>query len=314
MVRKERPELEEQKDSLVINIASGKRKLQELEDEVLRKSHILHSSIMFVCVYRLLNETSGSLLDDVQLVNTLQTSKVTATEVPEQLEISELTESQIDTAREAYRPCAQRASILFFVLNDLGYIDPMYQFSLDAYINLFNLSIESSPCSHKLEKRINNLNRHQTYAVYRVFDLFADTPVEDCLSVTSSCSVSTCAKILEAFRMLNTDEYSFFFSRGDCCTKTHLPCECVCQVLADSTMRTPLIFVLSPGVDPMAALVQLAETSGMGQRFFALSLGQGQAPIATRLIKEGVTNGEVISLPLFLPLFISFFIASSAIS
>lgn len=39
---------------------------------------------------------------------------------------------------QAYRPCAQRASILFFVLNDLGYIDPMYQFSLNAYINLFN--------------------------------------------------------------------------------------------------------------------------------------------------------------------------------
>lgn len=53
-----------------------------------------------VYVYRLLNEATGSLLDDVQLVNTLQTSKVTATEVAEQLEISELTESQIDTARE----------------------------------------------------------------------------------------------------------------------------------------------------------------------------------------------------------------------
>lgn len=53
-----------------------------------------------MCVSRLLNEASGSLLDDVQLVNTLQTSKVTATEVAEQLEISELTESQIDTARE----------------------------------------------------------------------------------------------------------------------------------------------------------------------------------------------------------------------
>lgn len=87
--------------------------------------------------------------------------------------IARETDKAIDTTLcvfvcvQAYRPCAQRASILFFVLNDLGYIDPMYQFSLDAYINLFNLSIESSPCSHKLEKRINNLNRHHTYAVYR---------------------------------------------------------------------------------------------------------------------------------------------------
>lgn len=51
-------------------------------------------------VCRLLNETSGSLLDDLQLVNTLQTSKVTSTEVSEQLETSEQTEIMIDTARE----------------------------------------------------------------------------------------------------------------------------------------------------------------------------------------------------------------------
>eukprot|EP00061_Rhincodon_typus_P006125 g26428.t1 len=84
VVRKERPELEEQKDSLVMNIAAGKKKLKELEDEILR----------------LLNEATGSLLDDVQLVNTLQTSKVTATEVAEQIDSSETTEVKIDSARE----------------------------------------------------------------------------------------------------------------------------------------------------------------------------------------------------------------------
>ncbi|XP_044939240.1 dynein axonemal heavy chain 2 isoform X5 [Mustela putorius furo] len=151
VVRKERPELEEQKDSLVINIAAGKRKLKELEDEILR----------------LLNEATGSLLDDVQLVNTLRTSKVTATEVTEQLETSETTEINIDLAREAYRPCAQRASVLFFVLNDMGRIDPMYQFSLDAYIGLFILSIDKSHRSNKLEDRIDYLNEYHTYAVYR---------------------------------------------------------------------------------------------------------------------------------------------------
>jgi len=36
VVRKERPELEEQKDALVINIAAGKKKIEELEDEILR--------------------------------------------------------------------------------------------------------------------------------------------------------------------------------------------------------------------------------------------------------------------------------------
>lgn len=66
-----------------------------------------------------------------------------------------------------YRPCASRASTLFFVLNDLGRIDPMYQFSLDAYIELFNLSIDKSQRSSKLDERIVNLNEYHTYAVYR---------------------------------------------------------------------------------------------------------------------------------------------------
>ena len=36
VVRKERPELEEQKDNLVLTIAGGKNKLVELENEILR--------------------------------------------------------------------------------------------------------------------------------------------------------------------------------------------------------------------------------------------------------------------------------------
>ena len=69
--------------------------------------------------------------------------------------------------RQAYRPCARRASILFFVLTDLGKIDPMYQFSLDAYVGLFTHSIDKAQRSPKLENRIQNMNDYHTYAVYK---------------------------------------------------------------------------------------------------------------------------------------------------
>ncbi|KAL8578353.1 Dynein heavy chain 2, axonemal [Nucella lapillus] len=372
VVRKERPELEEQKDSLVRSIAAGKKKLNECEDEILR----------------LLNETKGSLLDDEQLVNTLQMSKTTSQEVSEQLQISEQTEIKIDAAREGYRPCAQRTSILFFVLNDMGRIDPMYQFSLDAYIELFIMSIEKSQRSSKLEERITNLNDYHTYAVYRYTcrGLFEKHKL--------LFSFQMCAKILEHAGKLNMDEYNFFLRGGvvmdrdnqmdnpcpgwlsdgawdnitelDKLTNFHgvitsfeqyprdwhiwytsatpettgLPGEwdnacnelqrmlivrslrpdrvsfCatsfivnnlgsrfveppvldMLQVVEDSTTKTPLIFVLSPGVDPTSALLQLAENSGMASRFHALSLGQGQAPIATRMIKEGVKEGKWVFL------------------
>ena len=81
--------------------------------------------------------------------------------------MAETTEIEIDTVRSGYVPCAQRASILFFVLNDMGNVDPMYQFSLDSYLSLFSISIEKSPKSQNLDDRISHLNEYHTYAVYR---------------------------------------------------------------------------------------------------------------------------------------------------
>lgn len=88
VVRNERPELEEQKDSLVLSIAAGKKKLVELEDQILR----------------LLNETKGSLLDNVELVDTLEVSKQTSKEVTESVQIAEQNEIKIDAAREVIKP------------------------------------------------------------------------------------------------------------------------------------------------------------------------------------------------------------------
>lgn len=43
----------------------------------------------------------------------------------------------------------------------------------------------------------------------------------------------------------------------------------------DSTNTTPVIFVLSPGADPIADLMALAKARGMDARLKVLSLGQG---------------------------------------
>ncbi|XP_022235820.1 dynein heavy chain 2, axonemal-like [Limulus polyphemus] len=372
VVRKERPDLEEQKVKLTTEIAAGRKKLVELEDDILK----------------LLNEAQGSLLDDEVLVNTLHNSKATAEQVAEHLTVSMKTEARIDNAREVYRSCAKRASILFFVMNDMGQIDPMYQFSLGSYIDLFISSIEKSQRSPHLEDRIEKLNDYHTYAVYK-FTCRALFERHKLLF-----AFHMCAKLLEASGKLNLEEYNFFLRGGivlnhqeqmdnpsphwltelawdniteldklptfvgiansfeqypqdwyqwyinpypeNCslpaewentcgelqkmlivrclrpdrvtnCVKTFLinslgsrfvepPVLDMLAVLEDSTAKTPLMFILSPGVDPSGSLHHLAKTQGMDQRFSSLSLGQGQSPVATQLIKEGIKEGKWIFL------------------
>lgn len=61
---------------------------------------------------------------------------------------------------------------------------------------------------------------------------------------------------------------------------------------ADSTPATPIIFVLSPGTDPLSYLRQLAAERGFTDKLRPKSLGKGQGEDAERLIRAARAEGE----------------------
>jgi len=60
-------------------------------------------------------------------------------------------------------------------------------------------------------------------------------------------------------------------------------------VYEESTSTTPLLFVLTPGMDPTGSLKQLANTKQMNWN--TISLGQGQEPKATKMLFDGAVQG-----------------------
>ena len=81
-------------------------------------------------ILRLMGEVQGRILEDEELIITLDASKVTSATVNRRMKQSKITQEEIFKARENYRVVAKRGSVLYFAIADLALIDPMYQYSL----------------------------------------------------------------------------------------------------------------------------------------------------------------------------------------
>ncbi|KAJ7420209.1 hypothetical protein BTVI_22374 [Pitangus sulphuratus] len=114
VVSMERPDLEELKSDLTKQQNGFKITLKTLEDNLLSR----------------LSSASGNFLGDTALVENLEITKQTAAEIEEKVQEFKVTEAKINEAREHYRPAAARASLLYFTMDQLHNIHPMYQFSL----------------------------------------------------------------------------------------------------------------------------------------------------------------------------------------
>jgi dynein heavy chain len=198
VVAEERPDLEEAKNQLIVSNARMRQELKEIEDKILEK----------------LSVSEGSPVDDSDLIDTLQKSKVKSEEIKAKVMVAEQTEKDIDTTRSLYIPVAVRTQILFFCVTDLANIDPMYQYSLEWFISIFLGSIANAEASDVVEQRIVNINDYFTFSLYS----------NVCRSLFEKhkllFSFLLCVRILTNDNQIDMDEYRHLIAGGTSALKT----------------------------------------------------------------------------------------------
>lgn len=369
VVAKERPDLQELREKLIIESANNKATLKQVEDNILST----------------LSSSAGDILEDESAVTILDNSKLLSAEIMEKQAASAQTEVKIESFRQSYRPVAIHSSILYYSITDLPNVDPMYQFSLNWYINLYIYSIDNANKSRDLVRRLKFLTDAVTLNLYN----------NVCRSIFEKdkllFSFVLTTKIMLASGQISQEEFMFLLTGGvdieitqqkpapwitdkmweEICkleqlgtlkgfvgyfkqnlptfkayydsAEPHLariaePLESklsrfskmvvlrairpdkvfvaisefvsaemgpsfvsppqfdISKSYKDSNALMPLIFILSPGADPMGALLLFAEKMGFDETFQSISLGQGQGPIAQRIIEDAQLTGTWVCL------------------
>eukprot|EP00960_Hanusia_phi_P039624 753955-Hanusia_phi.AAC.6 len=150
VVKHERPDLEELRENLVQELSENKILLKKCEDTLLRE----------------LAYATGNLLENEDLVLTLEKTKATAVEIASKIQIANQTAAEIERTREGYMPIAVRGSVLYFAMAGLSVLNMMYEYALSAFLQVFNISLERSKKDASLEGRVMNVMEHLTLSSY----------------------------------------------------------------------------------------------------------------------------------------------------
>lgn len=92
-----------------------------------------------------LNESSGNILDDDKVINTLETLKREAAEITRKVEETDIVMKEVEEVTAEYLPLAQACSAVFFILEQLNLVNHFYQFSLRFFLDIFDYVLHHNP-------------------------------------------------------------------------------------------------------------------------------------------------------------------------
>merc|ERR1719174_184418 len=146
----ERPDLEKERQTLVQTMSDNKQVLKTLEDTLLK-------------------ELAGSkvpILENDELIATLNTAKTKSVEIGESLVSAAATAAEMEKTRSLYEKVARRGSVLYFAMQGMPNIEQMYEYSLSSYLGVFETALQEAKPDRIIDNRLKNLREKLTQWMY----------------------------------------------------------------------------------------------------------------------------------------------------
>jgi dynein heavy chain 1, cytosolic len=152
VLKSERPDVDERRSNLIKLQGEFKIHLRQLEKRLLQS----------------LNESRGNILDDDNVIETLETLKKEAADISMKMSSTEGVMSEVDEITLQYKIIAQSCSAVFAVLEQLHYLNHFYQFSLQYFLDIFHAVLHGN-------KRLASEINHNVRRDIIIEDLFVTT-------------------------------------------------------------------------------------------------------------------------------------------
>ncbi|KAK4618664.1 Dynein heavy chain, cytoplasmic [Fulvia fulva] len=128
VLKSERPDVDERRSNLVKMQGEFTQRLRRLERMLLQA----------------LNESRGNILDDENVIQTLETLKNEAAEITAKASETEGVMNEVNTIMSTYDIIARSCSAIFAVLEQLYHVHHFYQFSLQYFVDIFEAVLQSA--------------------------------------------------------------------------------------------------------------------------------------------------------------------------
>ena len=121
VLKAERPETEKKRNDLFKLQGEFQVRLRQLETALLQA----------------LSDSIGNILDDDNVLTTLETLKKEAGEVEAKVRATDSILKEVEIVTVIYTPLSQFCGIIYFILEQLGTLNHFYQFSLEFFVHIF---------------------------------------------------------------------------------------------------------------------------------------------------------------------------------